>query len=240
VDTASGNENVRTDTDFTYNPSTNTLTTNISSTGTSSFFNITSTGTTTLGAGSFNSSTYSSATPIFSVIQAHTTQDARNISFARARGTITSQTAVSDGDKIADLVFAGCYGSAQYTVGANIAVIIEDAAISSTSMKSRMVFSTNTGTGVEDHVVLDSNGVLTVNTFSSGSIRIHENNITTTNSNDDIVLDPNGTGTVDFVVEAVSAAGAAGVASALPVTPATYFKIKVNGTTYVVPAYAVA
>ena len=45
---------------------------------------------------------------------------------------------------------------------------------------------------------------------------------------------------MDFVVEAVSAAGAAGVASALPITPATYFKIKVNGTTYVVPAYAVA
>jgi hypothetical protein len=35
-------------------------------------------------------------------------------------------------------------------------------------------------------------------------------------------------------------AGAAGVASALPVTPATYFKIKVNGIEYVVPAYAVA
>ena len=69
---------------------------------------------------------------------------------------------------------------------------------------------------------------------------IRDSNITTVNSNEDIVFDPSGTGTVDFVVTAQSTVGSAGVASPLPATPTTYFKIKVNGTEYVVPAYAVS
>ena len=59
-------------------------------------------------------------------------------------------------------------------------------------------------------------------------------------TNADIELDPNGTGTVDFQVVSQSTVGPAGIASALPATPSTYFKIKVNGVEYVVPAYAVA
>ena len=236
VDTATGNEGLRTDTDLTYNPSTNTLTTNLNSTGTSTFVNITSTGSATFATGSFSTSTYSSVASMFGVTQAHTTADARNVTFARARGSVASPAIVSNGDDIADLVFAG-YGTSAYTAGAQIMVTVEDAAPSNTSMKSRMVFSTNTGTGLVDHVTLDSLGVLTVNHFSSGSIQITENNITGVNSNEDIVIDPSGTGTVDLVVAQVSAAGAAGVASALPATPATYFKIKVNGVEYVVPAY---
>jgi hypothetical protein len=103
-----------------------------------------------------------------------------------------------------------------------------------------MVFSTNTGTGVEEHVTLDSNGVLTVNTFSSGSIQIVENTITTLASNDDIVFNPSGTGTVEFIVPEQTSVGSAGIASALPATPAKYFKIRLNGVQYVVPAYAVS
>ena len=240
VDTATGNENLRTDTDLTYNPSTNTLTTNISSTGTSTFSGTVSiTGAFGAGTGSFSTSTYSDTTSMFGVTQAHNTVDARNVTFARGRGNVTSPTIVSNGDKIADLVFAG-RGTSAYTSGAQLSVIVEDADPSNTSMKSRMVFSTNNGAGLVDHVTLDSNGVLTVNTFSSGSIQIVENNINGTNSNEDIVINPSGTGTVDFQVVTQSTVGSAGVASALPVTPSTYFKIKVNGVEYVVPAYAVS
>jgi hypothetical protein len=238
VDTATGNENLRTDTDLTYNPSTNTLTTNLNSTGTSTFVNITSTGAATLATGSFNTSTGSGGS-MLGVTQAHTTVDARNVTFARGRGNITVPTIVNNGDDIADIVFAG-YGVGGYIAGAQLSVIVEDSAPSAVSMKSRMVLSTNNGTTLVDHVTLDSNGVLTVNTFSSGSIQIVENTITTLASNDDIVFDPSGTGTVEFIVPEQTSVGSAGFASALPATPAKYFKIKLNGVEYVVPAYAVS
>jgi len=240
VDTATGNENLRTDTDLTYNPSTNTLTTNISSTGTSTFSGtLNVTGAFAGATGSFSTSTYSSVASMFGFTQAHATADARNITFARARGTTTALTAVNNGDEIAEITFAG-YNGTGYTTGAQITVTVEDAGISSTSMKSRMVFSTNTGASLVDHVTLDSNGVLTVNTFSSGSIQITENTITTLASNDDIVFDPSGTGTVEFIVPEQTSVGSAGFASALPATPAKYFKIRLNGTEYVIPAYAVS
>ena len=84
-------------------------------------------------------------------------------------------------------------------------------------------------------------GNLTVSAgVDTGFLRLADNKISTTATNTDIELDPNGTGTVDFVVTEQSTVGSAGVASALPVTPSTYFKIKVNGVEYVVPAYAVS
>jgi hypothetical protein len=244
VDSATGNENVRTDTDLTYNPSTNTLTAgtflgNVTSAGTSSFATVTISGTTSAGPLVVSSNTYSTVNSLFAVSQAHSTVDARNSTFARSRGTVTVPITIQNGDDIADLTFAG-YGTSQFVSGAEIRVTVEDSSISNTSMKSRMVFATNTGAGLVPHVTLDSAGVLTVDTFSSGSIEISENNITGVNSNEDIVINPSGTGTVDFVVTSQSTVGSAGIASALPATPSTYFKIKVNGVEYVVPAYAVA
>ena len=147
-----------------------------------------------------------------------------------------------NGDDLADITFTG-YGTSGYIAGAAISVVVVDPAPSNTSMLSKIVFSGNNGNGtsLQENIVIEGSGQLTVNHgLSTGSLQLFENNITTLNSNDDIVLDPSGTGVVDFVVAEVSTAGAAGVASALPITPATYFKIKVNGTTYVVPAYAVA
>jgi hypothetical protein len=212
----------------------------VTSTGTSTFSGtLNVTGAFAGATGSFSTSTYSSVSSMFGFTQAHATADARNITFARARGTTTALTAVNNSDEIAEIVFAG-YAGAAYVSGAQITVTVEDTAISSSSMKSRMTFSTNTGAGLEDHVTLDSNGVLTVNTFSSGSIQIVENNITGVNSNEDIVINPSGTGTVDLVVVAQSTVGSSGIASPLPATPSTYFKIKVNGVEYVVPAYAVS
>ena len=97
----------------------------------------------------------------------------------------------------------------------------------------------NTITTTDSNVdlVLDANSEGAV---SFGSIKIKRNNILGVNSNEDIVIDPSGTGTVNLMVTAQSTVGSAGAASSLPATPSTYFKIKVNGVEYVVPAYAVA
>ena len=67
---------------------------------------------------------------------------------------------------------------------------------------------------------------------------VDTNTLRSYSSNADIVVQPQGTGTVDFKVPAQSTVGAAGAASALPANPTGYFKIKVNGSTFVVPYYA--
>jgi hypothetical protein len=140
-------------------------------------------------------------------------------------------------------VFLG-YGTSAYVGAASISVTVEDAGISNSSMQSSMRFSVNDPAGpagFREAMAIETTGQLTVNHgLSTGSLRLIENNINGTNSNEDIVINPSGTGTVDFAVVEQSTVGAAGVASALPVTPSTYFKIKVNGVEYVVPAYAVA
>ena len=243
VDSATGNEAVRTDTDLTYNPSTNTLTTNITSSGTSSFATVTVSGNTTMtgtlssGVAQVDSNSFSGATPLFQARQAHSTADVRTIRFSRARGTLAVPVSVNNSDNISNILFTA-YGTSSYVGAASISVIVEDSAISNSSMKSRIVFGTNTGAGVVDHVTLDSNGVLTVGRLKNTSIEIDANTITTLNTNDDIVLKPNGTGTVDFQVIEQTTVGAPGVAAALPGTPSLYFKVKVNGVEYVVPAYA--
>ena len=228
---------------------TGTLTGNVTaSTGTSSFaqISVNNTGISTvvnvLGPTTVATNQWSTSSSLLNLTQAHTTADARNVSFTRTRGTTVAPVVVNTGDDLADIVFTG-YGLTGYVPGAAISVVVVDPAPSNNSLLSKIVFSGNNGNGtsLQDNVIIEGSGQLTVNYgLSTGSLQIIENNISTLNSNDDIVLDPSGTGTVDFMVEAVSAAGAAGVASALPITPATYFKIKVNGTTYVVPAYAVA
>ena len=193
------------------------------------------------GTTNVTSNVYSSTINLFSVTQAHTTADARNVAFVRARGTATAPAIVNNGDDLADISFVG-YGTSAYTSGAVISVTVNDAAPSNTSMRSRMAFSSNNGAGgLQENIAIESTGQLTVNFgVSTGSIQLIENNINGTNSNEDIVINPSGTGTVDFAVVEQSTVGSSGVASALPATPSTYFKIKVNGVEYVVPAYAVA
>lgn len=77
-------------------------------------------------------------------------------------------------------------------------------------------------------------------TFTAEDIRINAATITTFNSNQNITLDPNGTGTVNFIIPTQSGVGSAGGATALPATPTGYIKIKVNNTDYVIPYYAAA
>jgi hypothetical protein len=87
----------------------------------------------------------------------------------------------------------------------------------------------------------DGTNVATTGSISVNSrLKLEDNRITTQTTNDDIDLDPAGTGLVNLVTTAQTTVGAAGAASAVPATPTTYFQIKVNGTTYVVPAFAVS
>lgn len=72
------------------------------------------------------------------------------------------------------------------------------------------------------------------------SLNLNLNKISTNVSNADIELDPNGTGTVNFIIPTQSGVGSAGGASALPATPTGYIKIKVNNTDYVIPYFAAA
>jgi hypothetical protein len=251
TDATSGDKAIRNDISLTYNPFSNTLTAGtfsgtFTSSGTGTFASLTTTNVSTanfFGTTSITSNVYSGISSLLSLTQAHTTADARNVSFFRARGTTTAPTTISNGDDIADIVFLG-YGTSAYVGAASISVTVEDAGISNSSMQSSMRFSVNDPagpSGFREAMAIETTGQLTVNHgLSTGSLRLIENNITTVNSNEDIVFDPSGTGTVDFVVTAQSTVGSAGIASALPATPSTYFKIKVNGVEYVVPAYAVS
>jgi hypothetical protein len=96
------------------------------------------------------------------------------------------------------------------------------------------------------NVILDPAIQGTGEVRTTGSLRVNSrvlidnNTISTVASNDDLEIDPNGTGTIDLKIAEQTTVGAAGAANALPATPSTYFKIKVNGVEYVVPAYAVS
>jgi len=123
-----------------------------------------------------------------------------------------------------------------------------------------IVIATGAELQLTDHtdnavVYSDASGNLTMsagftfngtNVATTGSIsvnsrlKLEDNRITTQTTNDDIDLDPAGTGLVNLITTAQGTVGAAGAAAAVPATPTTYFQIKVNGTTYVVPAFAVS
>jgi hypothetical protein len=171
----------------------------------------------------------------------------------RSRGTVSAPTAVQAGDVIGSIRFGGYDGSAQQTAAILRSEVGTGATSGVTPGAFRFLVTDASGTsatalliGATRNVTVPS-GSLTVGQsvtagdgFNTGFLKVADNKISSTTTNTDIELDPNGTGTVDFVVLEQSTVGPAGVASALPVTPSTYFKIKVNGVEYVVPAYAVS
>jgi hypothetical protein len=243
VDTATGNENLRTDTSLTYNPSTNTLTAG------------TFTGNVTATDGQIKAvSTSDANVPFRSENYTNTSNSAVNWSWFRSRGTTTVPVAVQSGDNIGRFNFSAWNGTAEQ----NVARIQVEAGNTTTTGNAtgaiRFLTTDQFGTfgtalliSAERNVTL-ATGDLTVTAgtivsgegFQTGSLSIFDNKITTTLTNADIELDPNGTGTVDFRVSQQTTVGAAGVASALPATPSLYFTIRINGTSYVVPAYAVS
>jgi hypothetical protein len=175
---------------------------------------------------------------IFSTVQAHSAQDARNVSFSRARGTAAAPIKVQSGDELAELVFFG-YGDDRYVIGGRITCTVDDNATGNTSMQSKIEFANSNGNGVSvARVVIEKDGLLKANYgITNNTITIDGNRISTIVSNSDIDLDPNGTGAVNFLTSSQTTRGGAGAGQALPATPAVYFRIKVNGVGYLVPAY---
>ena len=86
----------------------------------------------------------------------------------------------------------------------------------------------------------DGTDVSTTGSISNGRLLLEQNRIITQLTNDDIDINPAGTGKINYITTAQATVGSAGSAAALPGQPSTYFQIKVNGTTFVVPAYAVS
>jgi len=177
--------------------------------------------------------TYETA-PITSFQQSHSTVDVRNVSWIRTRGTVDSPTVVQNGDKIADLVFQGSDGVNSIPPVAAALTVNVDSAVGPNDVRARFAFATYNGTSLANRVIIDSTGLLrALNNFQT-------NEISPTSTNGDLVLDPTskGIGTINFKAPEQSTVGAAGAASALPATPSTYLKVKINGSTYVIPAYA--
>jgi len=85
-----------------------------------------------------------------------------------------------------------------------------------------------------DDVVIESNGTGSV---VIDQVSVTDNKITTHISNADLQLDTDGTGLIDILTDTQSTVGSAGGASALPGQPTGYIKIKVAGTTRVIPFY---
>jgi len=199
-------------------------------------------------------STSEANVPFRSENYTNTSNSAVNWSWFRSRGTTTVPVAVQSTDNIARFNFSAYNGTSEQ----NVARIQVEAGLTTTTGNATGairflttdqygVFGTALLISAERNVTL-ATGDLTVTAgtivsgegFQTGFLSIFDNKITTTVTNADLELDPSGTGTVDFRVSQQTTVGAAGVASPLPVTPSLYFTIKVNGTSYVVPAYAVS
>lgn len=90
-------------------------------------------------------------------------------------------------------------------------------------------------------LTFDGTDFATTGSISVNSrLKLEDNRISTQTTNDNIDLDPAGTGHVNIITTAQASVGSAGAASNVPASPDTYFQIKINGTTYVVPAFAVS
>jgi hypothetical protein len=243
ADTATGNENLRTDTSLTYDPSTNTLTAG------------TFAGNISLTDGEIRTvSTVEVQGTIFSDHYNSVFDSGVNWRLNRARGSEATPQEVVGGDHLGRIVFAGYNGTENQiaariqveagntTTTGNVTGAIRFITTDSTgSVATAMLISAERNVTLATGNLTLTRGAVTAGSgFSTQSIRIFDNKITTTLTNANIELDPNGTGTVDFLVSQQTTVGPAGVASPLPATPSLYFTIRVNGASYVVPAFAVS
>jgi hypothetical protein len=187
-----------------------------------------------------------SGSTMMSLVIAHATAaNTSSFAFNRSRGTPTAPTAIQVLDRLGDLRFNGYNGS---TYGTAVFLRGEAVALNGSNVAGRFrVLTTDSNGNANVGLTVDGSADVYVNnnlyvtrTADIGGVRIDNNRITTTETNADIELSANGTGTVALEVVTQSTVGAAGIASSLPPNPSTYFKIKVNGVEYVVPAYAVS
>jgi len=115
-----------------------------------------------------------------------------------------------------------------------------------------LVLNTNNGSASGSIQIHDgANGNIDISPNGTGSvvidtISIKDNTISTNDTNADLQLKFNGTGTLDLAVPTQLTVGGTGEASKLPydsaneIRPSGYLKIKINGTNYVIPYFAVS
>lgn len=96
-----------------------------------------------------------------------------------------------------------------------------------------------------DGATLDLNGTFDATVIQTEGVRISQNNISGTRSNENLIVAANGTGKVQLddaiLINATleTTVGSDGAAAGLPATPENYLKINVNGTDYKIPLYNV-
>lgn len=176
--------------------------------------------------------------PIIST-QAHGAATSSAVTLRRSRGNLISPAAVQNGDILHAINFAG-YEGASYNNSVTLRTVVNGAVGTNLVPGEFQVRIRNSAGAIDNRFTINSDVATFLVPVRTPSIEIFENNVRGLNSNEDITVDPSGTGTIDFVIPEQSSVGSAGAASALPATPSTYFKIKVNGVDYVVPAYAVS
>ena len=145
----------------------------------------------------------------------------------------TTNTGVNIGGGISvqtDVEATGYLGSANLTSG-------------------RVTFATTGGVLTDnakltfDGATLDVNGNVDATVFLTEGIRITQNDISSTRSNEPLTIAANGTGVVQIDDPTIIGAtlqttvGADGGGSGLPATPVTYLRISINGTEYKIPLY---
>ena len=136
-------------------------------------------------------------------------------------------------------------GELEVSTNLNVTGDIGSANLSS----GRITFATTNGVLTDNAKLrwtgssLDVDGVLDATTVQTEGIKIVQNDIVGTRSNENITIAANGTGEVQIDDPRIIGAtlettiGSDGGASGLPATPAQYLKISVNGTEYKIPLY---
>ena len=153
-----------------------------------------------------------SATAGFTFQQHHTTADANNFLFLRTRGTGLVQTAVLNGDDLADISFSGHDGT-NAVAGAAISVTVEGVPTIG-NVPAKMSFATNNGSSTAVRAELSAAGIWKTNTIGAfsgttinvvdndtitlGDVRLSQNGLSTINTNASLTLSANGSGSVDI------------------------------------------
>jgi hypothetical protein len=97
--------------------------------------------------------------------QHHDNQDAVNFSFFRTRGTSLSQTALQDGDDIAELLFTGLSPGSPFPTGGIALTITVDGTPTTGRVPAKLQFGTDNGSGTAFRAELSAQGVWKVNTI---------------------------------------------------------------------------
>ena len=111
---------------------------------------------------------YSATTSAFLLQQHHDTADAVNFTFYRTRGGRYTQTAVTNGDDLADISFIGNDGSGSIAGagGAAISATVEGV-VTTGNVPTKFTFSTNNGSALAARAELSAVGVWKVNTIQA-------------------------------------------------------------------------